>query len=125
MQQNPFTAVIEKSTAQKGKYIDAKAWGVSETKGVSYDATMASSLTPTKPTDKKSSPNNSGGSLDDVKIPVAKANPINNTGSVIDAPATKPVVAKPIDNTGSVANEVKKEAKKEIKKETEKGSTEQ
>ena len=66
MQQNPFKAVEEKNTDQKGKYLDPKSWGAPESKGVSYNANLNSSLSNTKVSaDKKVTPVvTTGGSLD-------------------------------------------------------------
>ena len=104
MQQNPFTAVAEKAAKDKGKYIDTKAWGVSETKGIGYDANIESSLNAIKPAPAKAALAKSGGSLDAVKI-------IENKKNV------------EIQNTGSVAPQIKKEVKKQAVKISEKEST--
>lgn len=66
MQQNPFKAVEEKTAAEKGKYLDPKSWGASESKGVSYDANLNSSLS-------------------DIKVSAdKKATPVVTTGSSLD-----------------------------------------
>ncbi len=106
MKMNPFTAVQEKSAAQKGKYLDPKSHNQPESKSVSYDANLSSSLTDTKvaPAKTPASANLSGGSLEQPAI-------------------TKPSVKTVIDNSGSVAPDVKKEAVKPAAKSTEPSST--
>ena len=57
MKKNPFSAVEEKSAAQKGKYWDPESHNQPESKGVSYDANLSSSLSDIKPSaDKKAAP---------------------------------------------------------------------
>ena len=126
MQQNPFAAVAEKPASQKGKYIDTKSWGVAESKGVSYDANIESSLN-YKPIEnnKKVNPSSQGGSLDQAPVTVNTNKVIDNTGSVSNVTTTaKLPVATTNTNIGSIAEETKKEVKKQPKKTTEKGSTE-
>ncbi|MBL0335072.1 MAG: hypothetical protein IPP73_07075 [Chitinophagaceae bacterium] len=99
MQMHPFTAVAEKTPAQKGKYVDAESHHQPLSKGVSYDANLQSSLNDVQPALKKATPPTTGGSLDQQAI-------------------VAPVTSKPVDQTGSTADvEVKKveEKKADIK----------
>ena len=67
----------------------------------------SSSLNYTPVSSSKSAPATTGGSLDQVNLPVAKPNAANNTGSVIQTEATKSVT-KPVDKSGSVSDEMQK-----------------
>ncbi len=88
MKKNPFVAEQLKTPTQKGKYYDPASYNLPESKGISYDANLSSSL-------------------NDAKLSPAKvANPLNTTGgSLVQMPIVKPN-AKVIENTGSVANQV-------------------
>jgi hypothetical protein len=133
MKMNPFTAVQDKSAAQKGKYFDPKSYNQPESKGVSYDANLSSSLSDIKPSaDKKAAPATTGGSLEQAPISKPTSAKMDNSGSVSDAAPAKPAAkkadvsgsvldtpaAKPSDNKlindGSVAPETKKTATKPV-----------
>ena len=102
MKMNPFTAVQEKPAAQKGKYIDPKSHNQPESKGVSYDANLSSSLSDIKPSaDKKAAPATTGGSLDQAPITKSSTAKMDNSGSVSDVAPAKPA-AKKADVSGSV-----------------------
>jgi hypothetical protein len=127
MKMNPFTAVQDKPAAQRGKYLDPKSHNQPESKGVTYDANLNSSLSDIKPSaDRKAAPATTGGSLDQAPVVPPSAAKADNSGSVSDvAPAKQSdkkvelsgsvldtPVAKPADkkltNDGSVAPDSKK-----------------
>ncbi|MBK7306679.1 MAG: hypothetical protein IPI88_06305 [Chitinophagaceae bacterium] len=137
MKMNPFSAVQDKSAAQKGKYLDPKSYNQPESKGVSYDANLNSSLSDIKPSsDKKVAPPTTGGSLDQAPITKPSTAKVDNSGSVSDAAPAKTAdkkldingsvldtpAAKPSDkkltNDGSVAPETKKAEVKPVAKPT-------
>jgi hypothetical protein len=123
MKMNPFTAVQDKPAAQKGKYLDPKSHNQPESKGVTYDANLSSSLTDIKPSaDKKAAPATTGGSLEQPAVSKPSLKTVDVSGSVQDTPAAKPTTVKPVDNSGSVAPEPKKEAAKQVAKPDESGS---
>ncbi len=102
MKMNPFTAVQDKPAAQKGKYLDPKSHNQPESKGVSYDANLNSSLSDIKPSaDKKVAPPTTGGSLDQGAISAPNAGKVDNSGSVSDVAPAKPA-AKKLELSGSV-----------------------
>ncbi len=128
MKMNPFVAEQLKAPAQRGKYIDPKSYNQPESKGVSYDANLSSSLSDIKPSAEKAPKvvNATGGSLEQGPITKpttakmdnsgsvsneAPAKPavkkVDVSGSVLDTPAVKPSDKK-VDNGGSVAPETKK-----------------
>jgi hypothetical protein len=137
MKMNPFTAVQDKPASQKGKYLDPKSHNQPESKGVTYDANLSSSLSDIKPSaDRKAAPPTTGGSLDQAPIvppsrakadnsgsvsDVAPAKPADKkvelSGSVLDTPAAKPADKK-LTNDGSVAPETKKQEAKPVAKPT-------
>ncbi|MBL0147183.1 MAG: hypothetical protein IPP48_17240 [Chitinophagaceae bacterium] len=115
MIKNPFVAVQEKTAAQKGKYIDPASHNQPESKGVTYDANLSSSLTDTKPeVTKAANPANvSGGSLEQGPVVKPTVAVIDKTGSVADVAPVNNKVTKQLDNTGSsVAPDVKKNLRK-------------
>jgi hypothetical protein len=119
MKMNPFTAVQDKPAAQKGKYLDPKSHNQPESKGVSFDANLSSSLSDIKvSTDKKATPATTGGSLDQAPVTKPSAAKADNSGSVLDTPAAKPTAKKAVDNSGSVAPDTKKEEAKPVAKPT-------
>jgi hypothetical protein len=126
MRKNPFIAEQEKSTAQKGKYVDPAAYGQPESKRISYGNTGESSLDDIKPVvTKVANPlNTTGGSLQDAPVEKASTKKADVTGSVVDLPVGAKST-KVADATGSVVDEVKKADKKVVAKSTEKGSTEE
>ena len=103
MKMNPFTAVQEKTGAQKGKYVDPAAYGKSESQRVGYSSTTGSSLTDIAPAEvKKPNPlNTTGGSLEQTAITSNKAAKLDNTGSVAPVEAAK-VPAKKLEIEGSL-----------------------
>lgn len=115
MKMYPFTAVQDKTAAQKGKYIDPVSHHQPANKGVSYDASIEkgnSSLNDVAPVVYKAAnpANTSGGSLEQQKIvPPVTTKSIEKSGSTEDI---KPIVTEkkvlPID--GSVKPQ---ESKKE------------
>ncbi len=115
MQMYPFTAVQDKTAAQKGKYIDPVSHHQPASKGVSYDASIEkgnSSLNDVAPVVYKAAnpANTSGGSLEQQKIvPPVTTKSIEKSGSTEDV---KPIITEkkvlPID--GSVKPQ---ESKKE------------
>ncbi len=133
MKMNPFTAVQDKSAAQKGKYLDPKSYNQPESKGVSYDASLSSSLTDIKPSaDKKAAPATTGGSLEQAPITKPGTAKVDNSGSVsdvapakqaakklelngsvLDTPAAKPADKK-LTNDGSIAPDTKKTEAKPV-----------
>jgi hypothetical protein len=120
MKMNPFTAVQDKLAAQKGKYLDPKSHNQPESKAVSYDANLSSSLSDVKPAaDKKVAPATNGGSLEQAAItqPNTSAK-VDKAGSVSDVAPAKPAAAKKLTNDGSVAPDVKKEEAKPVVKPT-------
>jgi hypothetical protein len=137
MKMNPFTAVQDKPAAQKGKYLDPKSHNQPESKGVTYDANLSSSLSDIKPSaDKKAAPPTTGGSLDQAPIvppstakadnsgsvsDVAPAKAANKkldvNGSILDTPAAKPADKK-LTNDGSIAPDTKKQEVKPVAKPT-------
>lgn len=101
MQKTPFVAEQMKPAAQRGKYLDPAAHNQTAEKGVSYDASIESSLSDVKPADKKAAPASSGGSLDQPAIQKPSVKTTDATGSVANTePAKAP--AKVLDKTGSV-----------------------
>jgi hypothetical protein len=124
MKMNPFTAVQDKPAAQKGKYLDPKSHNQPESKGVTYDANLSSSLTDIKPSaDKKAAPATTGGSLEQPAVSKPSLKTVDVSGSVQDTPAAKPTTVKPVDNSGSVAPQIKTEEVKPVAKPAESGST--
>jgi len=143
MKKNPFVAEQLKTPTQKGKYYDPASYNLPESKGISYDSNLSSSLNDAKlsPAKVANPLNTTGGSL--VQMPIVKPNAkvIDNTGSVANQVPVKattktadisgsvldvaPVktVAKPVDNSGSIAPQIKKEETKPVVKPTQKGST--
>jgi hypothetical protein len=133
MKMNPFVAEQQKTGAQRGKYIDPKSHNQPESKSVSYDANLSSSLSDIKPSaDKKAAPATKGGSLDQAPIVPPSTAKADNGGSVSDAAPAKPAdkkadvsgsvldtpAAKPADkkltNDGSVAPDTKKTEAKPV-----------
>jgi hypothetical protein len=102
MKQHPFVAVQEKPAAEKGKYWDPAAHGQPESKGVSYDASLQSSLNDAKITPAKSAPASTGGSLDQPAIVPPSTKTVEKGGS-LDQQTIVPPANKPVDNSGSVA----------------------
>jgi len=106
MQQNPFQAVEVKNAAQKGKYLDTKAWGVPETKGISYDAASKSNSTLeyTAPVNKIKSASEASGNSINYTAPVdqKKSNTVDNNGSVAPQSAPQKVDKKAQEMVGSI-----------------------
>ena len=112
MKQHPFVAEQEKTAEQKGKYWDAASYKQPASKGIGYDAAVESSLTDSKPTQKKAAAKaeDKTGSVMDVAPSqnLIKTNPsANKTGSVMDVIPVK-TAAKPIEpsvqSTNSTTN---------------------
>ncbi len=137
MKMNPFVAEQLKTPAQRGKYIDPKSYNQPESKGVSYDTNLSSSLTDIKvAADKKAAPATTGGSLEQGPITKPNTARMDNSGSVSDAAPAKPAAKKAdvsgsvldtpavkpadkkLDNGGSIAPPVKKEEVKPVAKPT-------
>ena len=112
MKQHPFVAEQEKTAAQKGKYWDAASYKQPASKGIGYDAAVESSLTDSKPTQKKAAAKaeDKTGSVMDVaqgQNLIIKNPSANKTGSVMDVTPVK-AAAKPIEpsvqSTNSTTN---------------------
>ena len=103
MKMNPFSAVQAKPAAQRGKYLDPKSHNQPESKGVTYDANLSSSLNNIKPSsNKKATSATTGGSLDQAAItkPNTSAK-MDNSGSVSDVTPAK-ATNKKVELGGSV-----------------------
>ncbi len=123
MQQQPFVAVEEKSALQKGKYWDPAAHNQPASKGVSYDASIESSLNYTAPVNaNKVAPATSGGSLDQQAIIPPAANKVA-TGGSLDQPAIVAPVNKVVDKSGSVEDVKPADKKAEVKPVDAKGTS--
>jgi hypothetical protein len=104
MKQHPFVSVQDKPAPEKGKYWDPAAHGQPESKGVSYDASLQSSLnevniSPAKPAQTEAI---KGSSLENIKVAPSTNKVVDKNGSVEDVMLPK-VATKPVDNSGSVA----------------------
>ena len=104
MQRTPFVAVQEKPAAQKGKYWDPSSHNQPESKGVSYDANLSSSLQDVKISTAKPAQTEviKGSSLENIKVVPSTNKAVDKSGSVEDIKLPK-VENKPADNSGSVA----------------------
>jgi len=109
MQKYPFEAVQEKSTEQKGKYVDPAVYNLPESMRVGADNNESSSLIDRKPeVAKLANPmNESGGSLEQGSISKPVLRKIESGGSLDQAPVNKPAV-NTIDTSGSVAPDAPK-----------------
>jgi hypothetical protein len=136
MQRTPFVAVQEKPSAQKGKYWDPASHNQPESKGVSYDGSIESSLNDTKiSTAKPAQPDvikgssleqpkivpsaaktvETGGSLDQPKIVTPANKPADISGSVAPVTELKKAEVKPVEVKGTSLEDVKKPASQEKK----------
>jgi len=111
MRKFPFKSEEVKSDLQKGKYFDPAAHDQPQSKGVSYDASLNSSLNDVvKPAVEKTpmQVNISGGSIEDVPLQKIITQPMDKSGSVADQVPVAKKAVQPMDTTGSVSDEVKK-----------------
>jgi len=96
MKMYPFVAEQQKTGSQKGKYVDPVSHNLPLSRGISYDASLNSSLTDIKPTPEKAPNllNTKGGSLEQGPITKPNTGKMDNSGSV--APDTKKQEVKPV-----------------------------
>ncbi|MBL7731231.1 MAG: hypothetical protein JNM88_08645, partial [Chitinophagaceae bacterium] len=121
MQLSPFTDVVDKSAAQKGKYWDPAAYNLPESRNISYDAASAdksgSSLNYVAPPTNKQAVVETGGSLTESPKSTGTAKTGDNTTGSVSEESNKPRPAAktaPADNSGSVEEKPKAELKKPV-----------
>ncbi|NOT52845.1 MAG: hypothetical protein HOP10_16430 [Chitinophagaceae bacterium] len=125
MKMNPFTAVQDKPAVQKGKYLDPKSHNQPESKGVSYDGNIESSLNQAAPVNaNKVAPPTTGGSLDQQAIiPPAVNKTVDTKGTSLEQAEVNKTTPKVLPVDGSVAPQVTPEKKAEVKPADTKGTS--
>ena len=127
MQKFPFKSEEEKSAAIKGKYIDVAAYELPASKGVSYDASLQSSLKDVKISQAKTVQPVSvvGTSLEQKAIPNVNTGikAIENSGSVAPKVETNKAEAKPVEVKGTSIEGLPAKVEVEKKATVDPGST--
>ena len=116
MKKNPFVAEQLKTPTQKGKYYDPASYNLPESRGISYDANLSSSLNDVKVSPAKPAKVESvkGTSVEDIAPVKAAKKVLDLSGSVMPVAPVKTAVKTPVETNSSINNTPIKSAVKPV-----------